>query len=265
MPYPNLLAAGVTNEGSFTPFELFAGESTIVTSQGVVGTTSVPQFVPVVRNTDGTISAWSDTYASMTGTFSGVGTANDTITLHGVVFTLVAAAATANQVTIGGTPAATAANFAAKADALSSSTLMHAAAVGAVITLTAVTAGTAGNSLAISEAGTGFSFTGAATYPCGRRCGGFRCRHRYLGASRGGRRAHSVLHGWIVQLSGDYLARFGHYVGTGPCSVRSHADLHRQDTRLIRSYDYSVNPEVTSATAVCSWATGRLSRETHNA
>jgi hypothetical protein len=171
MPYPNLLAAGVTNEGTFMPFELFAGESDIVTSQGVVGTTSIPQFVPVVRNTDGTISAWSDTYASMTGTFSGVGTANDTITLHGVVFTLVAAATTANQVTIGGTPAQTAANFAAKADALSASTLMHAVAVGAVVTLTAVTAGTGGNSLAISESGTGFAFTGAATVLAGGAAG----------------------------------------------------------------------------------------------
>jgi hypothetical protein len=171
MPYPNLLAAGVTDEGTFTPFELFAGESTIVTSQGTVGTTSVPQFVPVVRNTDGTISAWSDTYASMTGTFSGAGTANDTITLHGVVFTLVAAATTSHQVTIGGTAAETAANFAAKADAVSGETLMHAAAVGPVVTLSALTAGTAGNALAIAESGTSFSFTGAATTLAGGAVG----------------------------------------------------------------------------------------------
>jgi hypothetical protein len=167
MPYPNLLAGGVYDEGAFTPFDLFAGESDIVTSQGVVGASPIPQFVPVARNTDGTIAAWGDVYASMTGTFSGVGTANDTITLNGQVFTLVASAVSPNQVTIGGTPAQTATNFATKANALSASTLMHVTTNGAGVTVAAVTPGTAGNSLAIAEAGTGFSFTGAATVLAG--------------------------------------------------------------------------------------------------
>lgn len=51
MPYPNMLARGLTAEGEFKPFELFAGESDIVTSQGKASA-PVRQFALVKRTGD---------------------------------------------------------------------------------------------------------------------------------------------------------------------------------------------------------------------
>lgn len=65
--YPYLLAGGLTDEGDFFPFELFAGESDIVTSQGTAFTTALAQFLVVSRNSGGTLIAWDGT------TVSGVG------------------------------------------------------------------------------------------------------------------------------------------------------------------------------------------------
>ena len=165
MPYPNLLAAGVTDEGAFTPFELYAGESDIVTSQGVVGASAIAIFAPVARNEDGLIVPWSDVTGSSTiqGTFSAIGTANDTIILNGITFTLVAAAANPHQVTIGATPTDTATNFVAKVNAVPDEVAMRATNVGPVVTFVALTPGPDGNAIAISEVSTAFSFAGAAT------------------------------------------------------------------------------------------------------
>lgn len=48
--YPNLLAGGINNEGTFAPFELWAGESDTVTSQGTAGA-NLAQFLVVMRDT----------------------------------------------------------------------------------------------------------------------------------------------------------------------------------------------------------------------
>ncbi len=58
MPYPNMLAGGITSEVEFSPFELFAGESDIVTSQGTAGAVALEQFRVVARANDGTLIAW---------------------------------------------------------------------------------------------------------------------------------------------------------------------------------------------------------------
>ncbi|HSU67758.1 MAG TPA: head decoration protein [Tepidisphaeraceae bacterium] len=65
--YPNLLAGGLTDEGDFVPFELFAGESDIVTSQGTASTTALEQFRVVSRYTDGTLIPWDGTTVSGQG------------------------------------------------------------------------------------------------------------------------------------------------------------------------------------------------------
>jgi len=165
MPYPALLAAGVTVEGTFDPFELFAGDVDPVSDSGVAGATAILQFQVIARDEDGLIVPWSDAAgaAAVVGTFSGVGTANDTITIDGVVFTLVAAAANAHQVTIGGTATATATNFQAAVNADPDGTHVVATRAAAVVTLTALEPGVGGNSIAVSESGTGFSFAAGAT------------------------------------------------------------------------------------------------------
>lgn len=166
MAYPNLLAGGMTSEGTFDPFELYAGEADIITAHDVVGASNIAQFVPVARGSDGLLVAWDPLVgvANKAGTFSGVGTADDTITINGVVFTLKASASNAHEVTIGGTADATAVNFAAKVNADAEGTHVRAVRTSsAVITLYALEPGSAGNSIAISESGSSFSFAGGAT------------------------------------------------------------------------------------------------------
>lgn len=131
--------------------------------------TALPQGHGGVTNVS--INSSGGTRASKTGTFSGVGTADDTITVNGVVFTLKASAASAYQVTIGGTAAATAANFAAKVNAKSAETGVTAVAVAEDVTLTATVGGTEGNAIVIAESGTGFSFAGGATLLSGGGAG----------------------------------------------------------------------------------------------
>lgn len=58
--YPTLLAAGSTSEGSFLPFELYAGEADIVTTQ-FVSSEDIDQFEILVQATDGTVGVWNGT------------------------------------------------------------------------------------------------------------------------------------------------------------------------------------------------------------
>lgn len=64
--YPNLLAGGITDEGSLYPFELFAGESDVVTSQGTAGTTALEQF-RVISRVSGLLVPWDGTTLSGAG------------------------------------------------------------------------------------------------------------------------------------------------------------------------------------------------------
>ena len=163
--FPTLLAAGVTNEGAFLPFELFAGEAPVLTSHGTAAGTALAQFSIVSRNEDGLLVAWSETAgrATLAGTFSAVGTADDTITINGQAFVLKAAAASTYEVTIGGTATITATNLTAKINAVPDVVNVTATSAGAVVTLFARVPGYGGNSITVSEAGTGFSWAGAAT------------------------------------------------------------------------------------------------------
>lgn len=163
--YLSLLAAGVTAEGTFDPAELYAGEADIITDRGVCGTSTITVLQPVARDEDGLIVPWSSLTgaASKAGTFSGVGTAADTITVNLVAFTLATAAANAHEVTIGGTATATAVNFAAAVNADPDGTHVRAVQAGAVVTLYALEAGYGGNNIAIAESSTSFSFAGGAT------------------------------------------------------------------------------------------------------
>lgn len=164
MAYPNMLAGGMTAEGSFLPTELFAGESDIVTDRGTAGA-DIAILQIVALQEDGTVVPWTGSAgnASKAGTFTGTGTAADTITINGVAFTLVASAATTHEVTIGADAAGTAANLVAKINAVQDEVNVSAVAAGAVVTLTALEPGVGGNTITLAEASSAFSWAGAAT------------------------------------------------------------------------------------------------------
>ena len=114
--------------------------------------------------------------ANKTGTFSGVGTANDTVILGATTYKLVGTlTGAANEVLIGGSAGATRDNLVAAVNAaagagttygtgtVANATVSAAASSTADIIVTAKAKGTVGNSIAISEVGSGFSFAGGAT------------------------------------------------------------------------------------------------------
>lgn len=127
-----------------------------------------------IRQQGFNVSLGGATLVAATGTltFSGVGTAGDTITIGGVTYTLRAVPAAAYDVDIGGTATATAANLVAAINLsgtpgveYGASTVAHpdvsAGNAAGVVTATALVTGTAGNSISTTEAGS-MSVWGAA-------------------------------------------------------------------------------------------------------
>jgi len=123
-------------------------------------------------------------YATGVATFTGTGTAADTITVNSVVYTLQNTLAAARDVKIGATAAATAQNFADAINA-SQSTLgtaffgattrnvdVIASVNGAAVTLTARLHGTVGNSLPLAKASTAVTLSGLSSGSTGNLTGG---------------------------------------------------------------------------------------------
>lgn len=105
---------------------------------------------------------------SVNGTFSGTGTANDTISVGGVTFTLKASAANENEITIGGSAAASATNTIAAINAHSKLKGLVLASSGgsAVVTVQLqVMSGRGGNLVTLTENGTGFSWAATSFAP----------------------------------------------------------------------------------------------------
>lgn len=104
------------------------------------------------------------TYATITGTFTGVPSNTQTITIGGQAITAVTSGATANQFNIGADAAANAVACAAAINA--SSTLSQwvvASASGDVLTVRALTPGTMGNAITLAETFSNFTWAGSAT------------------------------------------------------------------------------------------------------
>lgn len=103
--------------------------------------------------------------ASGTVTFAGQPSANDTITINSRVWTFVASGATQYQVNIGGTLAATLANFISQYNASKLSTAnisnITATATSTVITFTADWGGLWGNLITLAKSGTNLTVSGA--------------------------------------------------------------------------------------------------------
>lgn len=214
--YPAMLAAGLTAQTAFDPFQLYAGESDIVTDQGQAGGTDLEQFRVIAMNEAGLLVPWDPTAgtANKAGTFSAAGTDADTITINGVVLTLKPAAANSHQVTIGADAAHTATNFAAVVNAIPDELNVRAVAAGAVVTLYALEEGSAGNAIAISEASTSFSFAGGATALSG---GTAQSEHKPVGIT-----AQPILAG----VKGPYFTggTFNHQALVWPASIDTLAE-----------------------------------------
>lgn len=168
--------AGSGTLGSYTPVDLFAGEQDVVTDRAPVKAGLVlEQYQVIALDGDMTIVAWDPDltgigveYAVGTLTFSGVGTAADTVTINGVPITLRAAADPAlDEVTIGGTATATAQNMKAFINANTARLEVVAKGTGAVLAIRANVPGEEGNAITTTEAGTGTAF-GAATLLAGQ-------------------------------------------------------------------------------------------------
>lgn len=97
--------------------------------------------------------------ATGTITFTGAPVANETITVRGIVYTFKAAAATATEITIGGTVTDTAANTVSKI--VANDTLLDAANVAGVVTISASDTGTYGNAYTLAEAATNTAVSAA--------------------------------------------------------------------------------------------------------
>lgn len=155
--YPGLLASGITDLGRFDPFDLYAGESDIVTDQGqAADSTAIEQFEVLTYDEDGRLIPWDSTGYFATGsiTFTGVPAAAGTVTINGQAVTFVDGAPGANQVqrNVGGdtaTSIAQALKTLVNADPGTFGVVLSGAA--GVLTATAIVQGTAGNSITMVD------------------------------------------------------------------------------------------------------------------
>jgi len=102
--------------------------------------------------------------ASGTATFSGAGTAGDTVTIAGQAFTAVASGAGNNQWNVGASASASAINLAAAINASTTASfagIASAAAVAAVVTITARIPGNVGNQITLAKSSTAITVSGA--------------------------------------------------------------------------------------------------------
>jgi hypothetical protein len=160
--YPNLLAGGVTALGRFDPFDLYGGESDIVTDQGQAADgVAILQFQVLTRDGDGRLIPFvaGTDYATGSYVVGGQPTAADTITVNGVVLTFRAAPTLADEIAIGTDATATAANIAARINLEPERFHVSATSSGTTVSLIAEEIGVAGDTIAIAEGVTSASFT----------------------------------------------------------------------------------------------------------
>ena len=175
------ILAGYRTVGSFAPIQLWAGEPNGQTTQGTVAAGQVLGLLndreetykfPVVALVGGKLVKWNplasdnyDDYATGTLTFSvAVPTAGETVTIAGKGITFrVAADPDEDEVTIGATLNATAANLAnfinAHRNDFGVAGGVTATAAGTVVTVRSP--GTAGNAVTLAEAGANIAASGA--------------------------------------------------------------------------------------------------------
>lgn len=155
-----------------TPFGLTEEALVVIPSDGVTisMTFSGPgSHVAWQSNTQFTLRVWDNTRVSAgyipsvkaegEVAFSGLPTADQTVTIGGETYTFKAAAANAFEVTIGGDASATADNFVSTVTADSS--LVKAENDSGTVTVTAISGGIAGNSIALAESADNVTVSGS--------------------------------------------------------------------------------------------------------
>lgn len=85
--YPNLLASGVDLVSAYQPFQLFAGESDIVTDQATAAAAAIEQFRVVARDANGHLIPWDGTTLSGQGAPMGIAAQPIPATTRGPIFT----------------------------------------------------------------------------------------------------------------------------------------------------------------------------------
>lgn len=182
--YPSLLASGVDIVGRFDQFDLYAGESDIVTDQAQVADgQAISQFQVLMYDVNGRLVPWDAVefgYASGTATLASNPQANDTLTINGVAITFVAANPVGAEVLIGADAPTTAASLAALINGVPDSTDpdtllpvygtealagtgVTASVASNVVTLHAVAPGTAGNAITLASTSGGRVTVSGAT------------------------------------------------------------------------------------------------------
>lgn len=140
-----------------------------LTPQAGKGGAELPEMGALLRHVqdaigqDGApVSAVAGVAASGTITFTGTGSANDTITVGEAVITLVASDAGENEAVVGGTAGQTRDNVLAALQAVAASEgVAVAASSTAAITVTALEKGTAGDDIALAETSDDATVSGA--------------------------------------------------------------------------------------------------------
>lgn len=145
------------------------------TKFNLAGLTSQDTLLSVLNNNAGALTdvtanaSISDTRAVGTVTAATGGTAGDTVTIAGLVYTLVAAGAVVapqdkSKVKVGATAADLATNLLAAVQARENNrptTQVTASRNAAIVTVTAIAGGTEGNALTLAETGNSFTISGA--------------------------------------------------------------------------------------------------------
>lgn len=161
-------------DGASTAAEMavgVAGSPVTAGSGGTEAIASIAQFISDQLIGSGIRIDYCDTAvsASTTGTFTGVPTAADTITVNGVVFTARAAASAANEFTIGSSLTDSATNLAAAINASTSTGIINtvsATSAAGVVTFSSVVPGSVGLNIPITEALNNFTLA-ATTFSTG--------------------------------------------------------------------------------------------------
>jgi hypothetical protein len=164
--YPSLLASGVSDLGRFDPFDLYAGESKIVTDQGQAADgQAIEQFQVLTYDNNGRLTPWlaPQEYAQALISFTDNPTSTDTVTINGEAIEFISALTTGVQVLIDADPVVTVASLVALINSDPDTYEVTAAvdSTGLIVTVSAIVRGVAGNAIALAESADNTTVSGA--------------------------------------------------------------------------------------------------------